>query len=85
MRWLDRHVGDLGNVQADASGKVTEIRRDRLISLYGENNIIGRAVNVRVSTFYLVFGECTEAYNAKFTPPARHDGRAVCVVSGGVK
>jgi len=36
-------------------------------------------------SLYLVLGECTEAYNAQFTPPARHDGRAVCAVSGGVK
>ena len=44
-----RQVGDLGNVQADTDGKVVETRYDRLISLHGQNNIIGRAVNVRSS------------------------------------
>jgi len=39
-------------VQADANGNVNEIRHDRLISLDGENNIIGRVVVVRFSKFF---------------------------------
>jgi Cu-Zn family superoxide dismutase len=42
----DRHVGDLGNITADDSGKATINMKDRLISLHGEHSIIGRAVIV---------------------------------------
>ena len=47
--WLcynDRHVGDLGNVQPDAEGVVMETRDDKLISLFGTNNIMGRVADV---------------------------------------
>jgi Cu-Zn family superoxide dismutase len=41
-----RHVGDLGNVKADASGKATYKRVDKMISLNGANSVIGRSVIV---------------------------------------
>ena len=41
-----RHVGDLGNIKADDSGKATYKRVDKLISLNGSNSIIGRSVIV---------------------------------------
>jgi Cu-Zn family superoxide dismutase len=41
-----RHVGDLGNVKADASGKATYKRVDKMIALSGPNSIIGRSVIV---------------------------------------
>jgi len=41
-----RLVGDLGNVQPDASGKVLDVRFDRLVSLFGVNNILGRVTDV---------------------------------------
>jgi len=48
--WLcvthDRHVGDLGNVQPDDEGVVMETRDDKLISLFGTNNIMGRVADV---------------------------------------
>jgi len=48
-----RHVGDLGNVQPDADGGVNETRQDRLISLFGQNNIVGRVADVRAYTYLL--------------------------------
>lgn len=42
----ERHVGDLGNVLADADGKATVDITDRLISLSGPNSIVGRSLVV---------------------------------------
>lgn len=41
-----RHVGDLGNIEADSSGHAHYDRVDTVISFIGEKNIIGRAVIV---------------------------------------
>ena len=38
-----RHVGDLGNVTADATGLVSVTLKDSLVSLYGLNNVTGLA------------------------------------------
>lgn len=43
----DRHVGDLGNVDADKSGKARYERLDDRISLTGRNSIIGRSVVIK--------------------------------------
>jgi Cu-Zn family superoxide dismutase len=40
----ERHVGDLGNIMADESGKATISMRDKQIALSGRHNIIGRSV-----------------------------------------
>jgi Cu-Zn family superoxide dismutase len=42
----DRHVGDLGNIEADASGKAVVKITDKLLSLNGPHSIIGRAIIV---------------------------------------
>ncbi|ODN02535.1 Superoxide dismutase [Cu-Zn] [Orchesella cincta] len=42
----ERHIGDLGNVVADAEGKAVIDLSDSLISLTGEYSIIGRAIVV---------------------------------------
>ena len=39
-----RHVGDLGNIEADSDGKAHLELDDKVISLEGENSIIGKAV-----------------------------------------
>jgi Cu-Zn family superoxide dismutase len=39
-------VGDLGNVEADASGKAVVGMRDTLVSLKGPHSVIGRALLV---------------------------------------
>jgi Cu-Zn family superoxide dismutase len=41
-----RHVGDLGNVEADESGRAVYKRVDQLITLSGANSIIGRSIIV---------------------------------------
>lgn len=42
----ERHVGDLGNLEADANGKAHYERTDTLITFSGAHSIIGRAVVV---------------------------------------
>ncbi|XP_022904601.1 superoxide dismutase [Cu-Zn]-like [Onthophagus taurus] len=42
----DRHVGDLGNIEADDSGMAKVNIIDNVISLFGANNIIGRSLVV---------------------------------------
>ena len=43
----NRHVGDLGNVMADSSGRATLKWEDPLIKIYGGiNNVVGRAMVV---------------------------------------
>ncbi len=39
-----RHVGDLGNIEADATGAVSATFTDKLIALEGPHSIIGRSV-----------------------------------------
>ena len=45
----NRHAGDLGNIEADDSGKAVVDITDKQIPLSGPNNIIGRSVVVRRS------------------------------------
>lgn len=42
----DRHVGDLGNLKSDENGSAYQAFTDPLVSLYGENSILGRSVVV---------------------------------------
>ena len=42
----ERHVGDLGNVEADKDGNYKGVLKDDLIRLTGEHSIIGRSVIV---------------------------------------
>ncbi|KAM7307541.1 putative superoxide dismutase [Ixodes scapularis] len=41
-----RHVGDLGNINADVTGKARVYISDSMISLVGHHDIIGRALVV---------------------------------------
>ena len=43
---VGRHVGDLGNLQADKKGRAVLRFTDQILSLQGSNNVIGRAVVV---------------------------------------
>ncbi len=44
----ERHVGDLGNLVADANGKAHYERVDKLITLEGPDSVVGRSVVVHV-------------------------------------
>lgn len=39
----ERHVGDLGNVEADESGNATFSHEDHLITLFGNHSVLGRS------------------------------------------
>lgn len=43
----ERHLGDLGNIEADRSGKSKTDWIDKKISLTGSNSIIGRSVVIK--------------------------------------
>ncbi|MDO8648225.1 MAG: superoxide dismutase family protein [Candidatus Peregrinibacteria bacterium] len=45
----ERHVGDLGNSDADASGNATFQRTDSVLSLNGPHSVIGRAIVVHAN------------------------------------
>lgn len=51
-----RHVGDLGNVEADANGVAKINITDSLISLNGANSILGRTVVVHADVDDLGLG-----------------------------
>jgi Cu-Zn family superoxide dismutase len=42
----ERHAGDFGNLEADASGNAVYERVDSIISLHGDHSIIGRSIIV---------------------------------------
>jgi Cu-Zn family superoxide dismutase len=44
-----RHVGDFGNIKADASGKASYKRIDKLITFNGPHSIIGRSIIVHAA------------------------------------
>jgi superoxide dismutase, Cu-Zn family len=43
---MNRHIGDLGNIQTDATGLAKGNITDKWIKLYGPTSVIGRAVVV---------------------------------------
>ncbi len=45
----ERHAGDLGNIVADATGKASYERVDKVIKLNGEDTIVGRSVIVHAN------------------------------------
>lgn len=42
----NRHVGDLGNIKTDSNGLAKGSKTDKLVTLFGENSILGRTVVV---------------------------------------
>jgi Cu-Zn family superoxide dismutase len=42
----DRHVGDLGNIEANDEGIATIKKMDKIISLHGPHSILGRSIIV---------------------------------------
>ena len=41
-----RHVGDLGNIEADGTGLAKYDRVDKLITLEGDNSVVGRGIMI---------------------------------------
>ncbi|KAI0755171.1 superoxide dismutase [Daedaleopsis nitida] len=74
---LERHVGDLGNVETDSNGVASFSFQDPLISLNGPLSIIGRAVVVHAGTDDLGRGGDDESLKT-----GNAGARAACGVIG---
>lgn len=70
----ERHVGDLGNIKADGTGKVTITMTDKVISLNGAHSIIGRSIIIH-----------EKADDLKTQPTGNAGGRVACGVIGVAK
>ena len=70
----NRHMGDLGNIEADASGKAHVEMKDKMLKLSGENSIIGYGVIVH-----------EKADDMKTQPTGDAGGRVACGVIGVAK
>ena len=70
----DRHAGDLGNIEADASGKVHLEMTDKVMKLSGSDSILGHAVIVH-----------EKADDLKTQPTGDAGGRVACGVIGVAK
>jgi len=70
----DRHVGDLGNLEADASGKAHLELTDKLIKLAGNETIVGHSVIIH-----------EKADDLKTQPTGDAGGRVACGVIGVAK
>jgi superoxide dismutase, Cu-Zn family len=66
-----RHVGDLGNITADSSGKATINMMDKVIKLSGPSSIIGRGVIIHA-----------KADDLKTQPTGDAGARVACGVIG---
>jgi Cu-Zn family superoxide dismutase len=69
----ERHAGDLGNLEADASGKAHLELKDNMLKLSGENSILGRGVIVH------------EKVDDWSQPVGNAGGRLACGVIGVAK
>jgi Cu-Zn family superoxide dismutase len=70
----DRHIGDLGNLEADASGKAHLEWTDKMMKLNGDNSILGLAVIVH-----------EKEDDLKSQPVGNAGGRLACGVIGAAK
>lgn len=70
----ERHVGDLGNIKADGTGKAIVDIRDREIKFSGPHSIIGRGLIVHAA-----------ADDFKTQPTGNAGGRVACGVIGIAK
>ena len=71
---MQRHVGDLGNIEADNSGKAHLELTDKMMTMSGPNSIIGRGLIVH-----------EKADDLKTQPTGDAGGRLACGVIGVAK
>lgn len=71
---MERHAGDLGNIEADASGKAHLELTDKAMKLAGESSIIGHSVIVH-----------EKADDLKTQPTGDAGGRVACGVIESAK
>jgi superoxide dismutase, Cu-Zn family len=71
---VKRHEGDLGNIEADSSGKAHLELTDKMMTMSGEKSIIGRGVIVH-----------EKADDLKTQPTGNAGGRVACGVIGIAK
>ena len=69
----ERHAGDLGNIEADKTGKAHLELKDNMLMFSGENSILGRAVIVH------------EKVDDWSQPTGNAGGRVACGVVGVAK
>jgi len=69
-----RHVGDLGNIEADENGKAVIKMMDSLVKLHGPHSVIGRAIIVHA-----------KADDLATDPTGNAGGRVGCGVIGVAK
>jgi Cu-Zn family superoxide dismutase len=69
-----RHEGDMGNIEADSTGKAHLELTDNMMTMSGENSIIGRSVIVH-----------EKADDLKTQPTGDAGGRVACGVIGVAK
>jgi len=69
----ERHAGDMGNLEADSSGKAHLELKDNMLKLSGENSILGRGVIVH------------EKVDDWSQPVGNAGGRQACGVIGVAK
>ena len=69
----ERHVGDLGNIEADKDGKAHLELKDKMLTFSGENSILGRGVIVH------------EKVDDWSQPTGNAGGRLACGIIGVAK
>ena len=72
-----RHVGDLGSITAGDDGVAEYEIEDKLVNLYGENSIIGRAFVVHADV-----DDLGEGGNESSKATGNAGGRRACGVIG---
>uniref|UniRef100_A0A077K883 Superoxide dismutase [Cu-Zn] n=1 Tax=Penaeus japonicus TaxID=27405 RepID=A0A077K883_PENJP len=73
----ERHVGDLGNILADATGRVVVNISDPLVSLVGPRTVLGRAVVVHAGE-----DDLGDGGNEDSLKTGNAGGRVACGVIG---
>ncbi|XBW35494.1 hypothetical protein QEN19_001067 [Hanseniaspora menglaensis] len=73
----ERHAGDLGNVKTDSDGVAKGQLTDSLISLFGENTIVGRSLVIHAGEDDLGKGGNEESLKT-----GNAGGRSACGVIG---